>query len=84
MHATIDTYAFVKELEEAGFNEKQAAKIVSVVKKAQDINVDNAATKRDLLELKVEMLKWMFGMLAGQLTLIVLILKFFFKGIGSI
>lgn len=36
-----------------------------------------------MLELKVDMLKWMFGMIVTQLGFIILILKFFFKGIGG-
>jgi hypothetical protein len=49
-----------------------------------DLKETELLLKKDIESLKVEMLKWMFGMLAGQLTLIIIILKFFFRGVGGI
>jgi len=44
-----------------------------VQKKAQEANLEELATKRDLLELKVELIKWFIG----SLSLLFALLKLF-------
>ncbi|MEO5341086.1 MAG: CCDC90 family protein [Magnetococcus sp. MYC-9] len=89
---TFDTHAYIKELQAVGFTEEQAevqAKTLSSIFKA---NLDELATRRDLKELEVatkmdlgvkiaeaksEIIKWMFGVAAGQAVFILTILKLF-------
>ena len=66
---TIDTHAVVKELMRRGFNEEQAEGVVDAI---ESIDLSDLATKRDILELKSDILKWMFG----QTALIVALIKF--------
>jgi hypothetical protein len=71
-----DTHKFVRKLQEAGFEEKQAEGISEALRDAQDSA--DIATKRDLkeLELKIEsrfeqlkgevnLVKWMLGAILG-------------------
>lgn len=51
MSTTFDTYAAVKNLERAGFQEAQAEAVVRTVGEALD---DQVATKADLATLRVE------------------------------
>ena len=46
----------------------------------QEIKLLSANVDAKVAESKADILKWMFGMLAGQLTLLVIILKLFFNG----
>ena len=94
-----DTHAFIKAFINAKTEEEKAEILAKTIAETREEGVlkiekkfdkakDELVTKKDLdvaiNVLKIEMLKWMFGMLAGQLTLIVIILKFFFKGAGGI
>lgn len=45
-----------------------------------EIKVLSANVDAKVAESKADILKWMFGMLAGQLTILVIILKLFFNG----
>ena len=49
----LDTYEVVKELRAAGFDEAQAAALTSAVKRAQQVDLSELATKADLTELKL-------------------------------
>ena len=46
----------------------------------QEIKLLSANVDAKVAESKADILKWMFGMLAGQLTILVIILKLFFNG----
>ncbi|MBT3310116.1 MAG: DUF1640 domain-containing protein [Gammaproteobacteria bacterium] len=70
---TFDTHDSIKDLEASGFTEEQAEALVRVQKKAQEANLEELATKRDLLELKVELIKWFIG----SLSLLFALLKLF-------
>ena len=75
----IDTLAFSKKLREAGADEKLADAIVEGIK---DVDTSDLATKQDIsevkseiIEAKAEILKWMFGALAGQTALLIAVIK---------
>lgn len=86
---TFDTYAFVKRLRESGFEETQAEALADGLRKAQEVHLEELATKHDLkeTELKIDnkleairgeinLIKWMIGLLlAGVVSLV---LKSFF------
>ncbi len=59
----IDTHNFITRLKEAGMEEKQAEAIVNGIK---DINLEHAATKEDIAELKADLFKWLIPILLGQ------------------
>jgi len=84
---TFDTHKFVRRLQEAGFEEKQAEAISEAFKEAS--GEAELATKRDIerlearfekLETKLSgemtLLKWMLGILLGGV--IALVMKAFF------
>ena len=48
----LDTLAVVKELKAAGFTEEQAEAVTRVVRKAQDIDLSDLATKSDIEALR--------------------------------
>ncbi len=70
---TFDTHAFVKRLRAVGFSEEQAEAQVKAISKAMESK--ELATKRDLAELELRLIKWMIGVAAAQATLIVALLK---------
>jgi hypothetical protein len=51
----LDTHAVVKELQAAGFSEAQAEAVTRAVRRAQDLDVSNLATKAELEALRSEM-----------------------------
>jgi hypothetical protein len=73
---TFDTHEIIKELQAGGVEPRQAEAIVSAFKKTQESA--ELATKVDIdikiAELKADLLKWAFAMLAGQTALILTIL----------
>ncbi|WP_149540613.1 coiled-coil domain-containing protein [Siccirubricoccus phaeus] len=48
----LDTHAVVKELQAAGFTEAQAEAVTRAVRKGQEIDFSDLATKADLAELR--------------------------------
>ena len=48
----LDTHEVVKELKAAGFTDEQAEAVTRVVRKAQEIDLSNLATKSDIALLK--------------------------------
>lgn len=70
-----DTHEFVKELESAGFSaaqaEAQAAAISKALKQAEESRINNLATKHDRAETKVEIIKWVAGMLIVQAGILI-------------
>jgi hypothetical protein len=82
---TFDTLAYVKTLREAGVDEKQAeaqaVALASVLKSGvtdlatkQDMELLRAELKKDLAEIKAELIRWVVGVGILQTTLIVGIL----------
>lgn len=73
MTTTFDTLQYAKKLQELGFSREQAEGLADLQK---NIVAESLATKADLQELKYELLKWMFGIAAGQVALIVALFAF--------
>ena len=74
MHVIFHTQIAVVDLRAAGFEEQQAQAIVTVIKNAQV----ELATKRDLVDLKKDLIIWLgaiivvaFGLFTSLLTYIV-------------
>ena len=76
MSTTFDTYAAVKNLERAGFQEAQAEAVVRTMGEAVD---DQVATKADLATLRAEvqadLFKTALAIVALQTTLTVALIK---------
>lgn len=77
-----DTLKFTRRLEEAGIPRNQAEAQADAFREAQAFSLEDMATKADIEELQHDMkalelrlIKWMFGMLAGQAALIITLLK---------
>lgn len=86
MTATLDTHALVKKLRDSGFAEPQAEVLTEALQAAHQAQLDVLATKRDLKELEMELrkdlaeikadlTKWVLGVAAGQVALLVALLK---------
>lgn len=80
-----DTHAYVKKLKAVGFTEEQAEAQASTL---ADIVEDKLATKSDLkelenilrremAELKTDLVKWVAGMLVAQAAVIAALVKLF-------
>ena len=83
---TFDTQELVNELESSGFTRKQSETVVSVLKKSQgelatkddlhrEIESLRNATKTDLLELKVDLVKWVGALMLAQVVVIAALVK---------
>ena len=84
MISTLDTHETVKSLTAAGFTDAQAEALTAAVKRAVDIDLSNIATKTDIVELrremsemKAELVKWVVGVGLTQVTTILAVLKLF-------
>ena len=77
----LDTHEVVKELKAAGFTDEQAEAVTRVVRRAQDVDLTDLATKQDLqsvkaelqiglAEAKADLLKWMVGAIGVQTVVI--------------
>jgi hypothetical protein len=77
MAITFDTYKFVETLTASGIPEAQAKAEMEALCSAlnETINVRDLATKLDLATLKVDLIKWMAGLLLAQGALIVALVK---------
>lgn len=69
---TFDTYQFVKTLEKAGFDEKQASAISHAFKDAQ--HQAELANKADLKELEIRLVKWIAALAFAEIALLLGIL----------
>ena len=69
---TFDTLSYVKRLKSAGVPEAQAEIQAEALKEI--INSD-LVTKRDLVEAKVEIIKWVAGMLVAQAAIVATLVK---------
>ncbi|GAB0057348.1 hypothetical protein SIID45300_01675 [Candidatus Magnetaquicoccaceae bacterium FCR-1] len=78
---TFDTHTAIKRLKAAGFDEQQAEALSDTIREAQEAKLNELATKGDLkeaiAEAKVDIIKWMFGVSAGQALFILTVLKMF-------
>jgi hypothetical protein len=72
---TFDTLKFVERLKAAGVPEGQAKAIAEAQQEALSESVTTQlATKTDLAELKLDVIKWMVGLALAQISLLVGIL----------
>lgn len=78
----LDTHEVVKELKAAGFTDEQAEAVTRVVRRAQDIDLSNLATKtgiasiradleKAIAESKADILKWMVSTMGIQTVVII-------------
>lgn len=71
-----DTHAFYVELVESGLAEKTADALTKAVTKIELAKLEELATKRDLAEIKADLIKWVVSVGILQITVITaLILK---------
>ena len=87
MISALDTHETVKRLTAAGFTDAQAEALTAAVKQALDIDLSNLATKsdiadvrREMAEMKAELVKWVVGVGFAQVATIVAVLKLFPSG----
>jgi hypothetical protein len=69
---TFDTLAYAKKLKSAGVPEAQAEIQAEALK---EIINSELVTKRDLTEAKVEIIKWVAGMLVAQAAIVATLVK---------
>jgi hypothetical protein len=77
---TFDTQELVNELESSGFTRQQSETVVSILKKSQSelatkLDIAPLATKADLLELKVDLVKWVGALMLAQVAVIAALVK---------
>ena len=84
MISALDTHETVKSLTAAGFTDAQAEALTAAVKQAVDIDLSNIATKtdtadlrREMAEIKAELVKWVVGVGFAQVATILAVLKLF-------
>jgi hypothetical protein len=70
----IDTNGIVKKLEQRGFSRTQAEGITEALK---ELDISMLATKSDLKDLELRLVKWIAGMLLAQGALIVALIQYF-------
>ncbi len=69
---TFDTLSYAKKLKSAGFTEEQAETQAEALK---EILATELVTKKDLAETKVEIIKWVAGMLVAQAAIVATLVK---------
>ena len=69
---TFDTLSYSKKLKAAGFTEEQAEIQAETLK---EILGTELTTKKDLAETKVEIIKWVGGMLVAQAAIVATLVK---------
>jgi hypothetical protein len=69
----IDTNGIIKKLEARGFSRTQAEGITEALK---ELDVSTLATKSDLKDLELRLVKWIAGMLLAQGALIVALIQY--------
>ena len=69
---TFDTLAYAKKLKSAGVPEAQAEIQAEALK---EIINSELVTKRDLTDAKVEIIKWVAGMLVAQAAIVATLVK---------
>jgi len=71
MISALDTHELVTELRASGFTEEQAEAVTRAVRLARDLDLTALATKADLAELELRLIKWVIGV--GIATVLALI-----------
>jgi hypothetical protein len=61
MIATLDAHELVKDLKASGFTDEQAEAVTRAVRLAQDLDLSNVATKTDLAQIELRLIKWVIG-----------------------
>jgi basic membrane lipoprotein Med (substrate-binding protein (PBP1-ABC) superfamily) len=84
MISALDTHETVKRLTAAGFTDAQAEALTAAVKQALDVDLSNLATKadmadvrREMADMKAELVKWVVGVGFAQVATILAMLKLF-------
>jgi basic membrane lipoprotein Med (substrate-binding protein (PBP1-ABC) superfamily) len=87
MISALDTHETVKSLTAAGFTDAHAEALTAAVKQAVDVDLSNIATKtdisdlrREMAEMKAELVKWVVGVGFAQVATILAVLKLFPAG----
>jgi hypothetical protein len=57
----LDTHELVKDLKASGFTDEQAEAVTRAVRLAQDLDLSNVATKTDLAQVELPLIKWVIG-----------------------
>lgn len=84
-YKTFDTHKHIKSLQETGFNEKQAEKLVKSLLESRDFNISILATReqltkveaklqKEIANVKTNILKWMLPFMLSSFTMIVAIM----------
>jgi hypothetical protein len=68
----LDTNGIIKKLKQRGFSRAQAEGITEALK---ELDTAALATKADLQELKVDLMKWMTGALLAQGAFVVALIE---------
>ena len=71
---TFDKLAFIDALKSSGVSEEQARAHASALDSALR---DTVATKSDIQELKVDLVKWIVPLLLGQVALVAALVRLF-------
>ena len=61
MISTLDTHELVKDLKASGFTDEQAEAVTRAVRLVRDLDLSNLATKTDVAELELRLIKWVIG-----------------------
>ena len=78
--ATFDTHRFIRRLQEAGLPEKQAEAVADAINEAQDgadlatkkdLALSDSMLRKDLAEMKYDLLKWIIGLALAQFALLI-------------
>ena len=57
----LDTHELVKNIKASGFTDAQAEAVTRAVRLAQDLDLSNVATKTNVAELELGLIKWVIG-----------------------
>ncbi len=72
---TFDTHELVNELESSGLTRQQSEAVVAVLKKAQGELATKSDLHREILELKVDIVKWVGALMLAQVAVIAALVK---------
>lgn len=61
MISTLDTHELVKDLKASGFTDEQAEAVTRALRLVRDLDLSNVATKTDLAQLELRLVKWVIG-----------------------
>lgn len=85
-----DTHAFVKQLRESGFEEALAEALAEAFRKAQDVHLEELATRYDLKELdlkidnKLESIKGEINLVMGEINSVKWMMGILLAGVVSL